>query len=208
VGGNKQLSEAGGTIIANEKTRKRMLSAWDIPEIQGMKYPRISPYSYESLPTICFKDSLKLFFNDEIVQAISYRNAHSDCDVIYYFQGSNIIHTGDLYFSNGLPIIDIFYGGTIDGYIRAIDSILELCNEKTIIVPGHGNVSNNQELKDYRDMLAELKLRILKLIEEGKSFDEVIAANPAADLLNNGKSWIPIGIFVYTVYHDLSKIKN
>ncbi|WP_010662911.1 MBL fold metallo-hydrolase [Marinilabilia salmonicolor] len=205
VGGNMKLSETGATIIANEETRKRMLSEWNIPEIQGMKYPKVLPYSDKYLPVICFEDSLKLFFNNEIVQAISYPNAHSDCDVIYYFQASNIIHAGDLFFSNGFPVIDIYYGGTIAGYIRAIDSILELCNEKTIIIPGHGVISNRQKLNDYRNMLVESKIRIFKLIKEGKTLDEVIAANPTKDLLKEGESWIPINIFVNTVYQDLSK---
>lgn len=205
LGGNKKLSEDGAVIVAHENTRKRMLSEWDIPEIAGIKYPIIPPYPTEYLPKICFQDSLKIYFNNEIVQGIHFPNSHSDCDVIYYFQKANVIHTGDLFLSNGFCVIDNYCGGTTDGYIIAVDNILKICDEKTVIIPGHGAISNRQGLLDYRDMLAESRTRIATLIKKGKTVDEVIAADPTKDLFKGGQSWLPPKLWVYTVYQDLSK---
>jgi len=87
--------------------------------------------------------------------------------VIFYFQNANVIHAGDLFESNGFPILDVWYGGTIDGYVKALDDILKICNDNTVIIPGHGDPSNRQGLKDYRNMLVESRTRISKLIEEG-----------------------------------------
>ena len=142
-----KLAEDGAVIVANENTRKHMLSGWKVPEFQGVKYSPVPPYSVEFLPEICFRDSLNIFFNNDIVKAIHYPNAHSDCDVIFYFQNANVIHAGDLFESNGFPILDVWYGGTIDGYINALDDILDICDENTIIIPGHGAPSNRQGMK-------------------------------------------------------------
>ena len=205
LGGNKKLSEGGAVIVAHENTRQRMLLEWNIPEIAGIKYPIIPPYPVEYLPKICFQDSLIIYLNNEIIQCIHFSNSHSDGDVIYYFQKANVIHTGDLFLSNGFPVVDCYCGGTTDGYIRAVDNILKICDERTVIIPGHGAISNRQGLQDYRYMLAESRTRIASLIKEGKTVDEVIGADPTKDLFKGGESWLPPKLFVFTVYQDLSK---
>lgn len=205
VGGNKKLSEDGAIIIAQDNTRKRMVSEWNMPEILGIKAPVIPPYPVEYLPKICFQDSLKVYFNNEIIQCIHFAKSHSDCDVIYYFPKANVILTGDLFVSNGFAVVDSYSGGTIDGYIRAVDNILKICDERTVIIPGHGVISNRQGLQDYLYMLAESRTKIANLIIEGKTVDEVIAADPTKDLFKGVLSSLPPKFFVYTVYQDLSK---
>jgi len=123
----------------------------------------------------------------------------------FYFQNTNVLHAGDLFESNGFPIIDVWYGGTIDGYIKAIDEILKICNDNTVIIPGHGDPSNRQGLQEYRNMLSEAKARIIKFMSIGKSLDEVIAADPTKNLYKGGESWIPVKLFIASVYEDLSK---
>jgi cyclase len=203
VGGNKKLSEKGAVIVAQENTKKRMLIEWNPPEMAGVKYPNLPPYTEEYLPKICFKDSLDLYFNNDIIQCVNLPNAHTDCDVIYIFKKANIIHTGDLFLSNGFPIVDIYSGGSINGYIKAVDNVIKRCDEKTILVPGHGSISNRQGLIDYRDMLFKSRNNIEKLVKEGKTLDEVIAADPTKDLYKGGKSWLAPKVFVYTVYQEL-----
>lgn len=203
VGGNEKLSEDGVVIVAQENTRKHMTTSWKVDEILGVKYPTIPPYPTTALPVICFKDSLSLFFNNTVIHGIHYPNGQSDCDVIYDIPDFNIIHAGDLFESNGFPIIDVFYGGTIDGYIKALNKIIEKCDDKTIVIPGHGAVSNRKGLLDYKVMLVESRVRIAKLIEEGKLLNEVVAANPIKGLYKGDKSWIPENLFIATVYMDL-----
>ena len=170
-----------------------------------MKFPTIPPCPAEALPIVCFKDTLQIFFNNELIQGIYYPNGHSDSDVIYFFQDINVIHTGDLFLTNGFPLIDVSYGGTIDGLIKALDNIIDICDDNTIVIPGHGAISNRQGLQDYRAMLAKSRARISKLIEDGKSLDEVVAAEPTKGLFKGVKSWLPENFFIETVYMDLSK---
>jgi len=205
VGANKKLSEGGSVIVAQENTRQRMSEVWNVPAIAGVTYPVIPPYSEDYLPKICFRDSIAIYFNNETIQGIHFPNGHSDSDVIYFFRKANVIHAGDLFLSNGFPVIDIYYGGSIDGYIRAVDNMIRLCNERTIVIPGHGAPSDRQGLVEYRDMLSKARTNIEKLVKEGKTLEEVIAADPTKDLFKLGKSWLPAPMFVDVVYKELSK---
>jgi glyoxylase-like metal-dependent hydrolase (beta-lactamase superfamily II) len=204
LGGNRKLSENGAVIVAHENTRKGMLTEWNMPEIAGIKYPVIPPYPEEYLPKICFRDSLSIYFNNDIIKCFCLPNGHTDGDVIYYFQKPNLIHTGDLFLSNGFPIINPL-PGSINAYIKAVDEIINICDENTVIIPGHGPVANRQDLRDYEIMLIESRNRIDKLVKEGKTLDEVIAANPTRDLFKGGKSWLPVKLYIATVYMCLSQ---
>lgn len=205
VRGNKTLSDRGGIIVAHKNARSRMLSEWNVPDVRGRNLRVIPPYPRAFLADICFKDSLDLFLNDRIIQAIHYPDAHTDTDAAYFIKEANVILTGDLFFSNGFPIIDIFYGGTIDGYMRAIDNLLKICDANTIVIPGHGLPSNRQGLLDYRNMLSESISRIHKLKKEGKTLNEIVDSQPISDLYKGEDSWVPEDVFIYTVYNSFSK---
>jgi cyclase len=203
--GNEWLAKAGAIIIAQENSRKHMLSEWGAPELDaGFKVP---PYPEIALPKITIKDSLTLYFNSEEIRAFHCPNAHSDGDLVLHFLQSNVIQTGDVFFSAGFPFINISSGGTIDGMIAAVDKILPLADASTKIIPGHGPLSDRAGLQSYRDMLAASRERIAKLIQEGRSLEEVLKANPAADLYK-GKSDFPAQSFTKVVYLDLSKKKG
>ena len=204
LGGNEAFAKDGATIIAHKNTRERMTHEWRVPEMLGIKYPTIPPYPELFLPKISFIDSLTIHFNDETIQAIHIPAGHSDSDIIVYFQKSNILHTGDLYLSNGFPIIDIYYGGSVNGYIAAVDRIIQLCNENTIIIPGHGPLSDRDELIVYRDMLAKARDRITKLMREGQTLEEIVAADPISELFHGEKSWLSPQLFIACVYTELT----
>ncbi|MFQ6109352.1 MAG: hypothetical protein ACE5L7_07345, partial [Candidatus Aminicenantales bacterium] len=127
---------------------------------------------------------------------------------IIYIRKANVIYTGDLYLSNGFPIIDIYHGGSVNGYIEAVGKIIELCDEDTRIVPGHGEISDREGLRAYHEMLTIARDRIHKLIKAGKTLEEVLAANPTKNLYKGGKSWLSPKLFIYVVYQELSRSKQ
>jgi glyoxylase-like metal-dependent hydrolase (beta-lactamase superfamily II) len=207
VGGNEALSKNGAIIIAQKNSRKRMSEEWKAPEILGIKWPTIPPYPETFLSRVSFNKSITVHFNDDTVQAIHFPNAHSDSDAIIFFRKANVIHTGDLYLSNGFPIIDITQGGTVSGYIAAVERIIELCDEDTKLIPGHGPISDRMGLQAYRDMLMAAQDRIDELMKEGKTLEEVVAADPTVGLFRGGeKSWLPPKLFIYCVYQELLKL--
>ena len=165
------------------------------------------PYPAVALPVVTFAESLMLHVNGEDIQAIHAPNAHSDSDAFYWFRKGNVIHTGDLFFSGGYPYIDIGNGGTIDGMIAAADKILGISDEKTKLIPGHGSLSDRKRLAEYRAMLVTSRDRMVKMIKEGQSLEDVVASKPTADM---DKYWtadigMPADMFVTMVYKELAR---
>ena len=70
----------------------------------------------------------------------------------------------------------------MQGLIRSVDEVLKRIDDETKVIPGHGGLGGKTELKAYRQMLATVHGRIQKLMQAGKSVDEIVAAKPTADL--------------------------
>ncbi len=204
VGANEALSRAGATIIGHDNTRKRMMTAWSVPEKFGVRYPRIPAYPETALPVLTFDRTLRVHFTGHEIEALHFPNAHSNADIAVYLRDDNILHTGDLYLSNGFPILDSYHGGTIDGLLSALDGLIEVIDEHTVVVPGHGPLSDRRGLRAYREMLAIGKGRIVKMISEGLTLEEVVKADPTAGLYKSGDSWLDPILFVWTVFVDLT----
>jgi len=200
VGGNALLSNGGAIIVAHKNTRMRMMKEWkvpEIPEIPDLRVPVIPPFSEEYLPDLCFNDSIDIHINDELVRCIHIPGGHSDCDVVVQFKDANVIHTGDLFFKNSFPPIE----GTIDRYLAAVERIIGMCDENTIVIPGHGPISDRKGLKEYYEILSTASNRINSLKSEGKSLKEVIDSNPLVGA-QLGESYAFKEIFIYCVYNN------
>jgi cyclase len=110
-------------------------------------------------------------------------NAHTDGDTWVYFDDANVLDTGDTFGNTGrYNTIDFANGGDIRGLIRAADAYIKVSNDQTKIVPGHGKLANKADMIAWREMLVTSRDRIQKLVNEGKTEQEVLAAKPLADL--------------------------
>jgi cyclase len=204
VGASETLGLEGVEIIAHENTRKRMTEEWSAPEAPVGRFPVIQPYPDAALPTRTFPDSMHLRFGGQDIRILHYPGGHSDTDVVVFLPESDVVHAGDLFESNGFPIVDSFHGGTIDGYIRNVDAVIQEVGDKTVVVPGHGPVSNREGLRKYRAMLVAARARIAERIESGMTLEELLASDPTAGLYEGGTSWINPKLFVWTVFVDLT----
>ena len=135
-----------------------------------------------ALPVITFGEHMTFHINGDTVQARHVPNAHTDGDVILYFENANAVHTGDVYITLGYPFIDGEHGGHIDGLINGARQVLEWADDETKIMPGHGHLSNRAEIQEFHDMLVEARSRVQALLDEGKTPGEIVAAAPLADL--------------------------
>jgi glyoxylase-like metal-dependent hydrolase (beta-lactamase superfamily II) len=201
VSGNEPLAKAGALIIAHENTRKGMSSEQSFPEF-GQK---ITPYPEAALPAVTFRESLTLHFNGDELQILHIPNAHSDADLVFYFRKANVIHTGDLCFSGMYPFIDVGHGGSVAGAIAAANKIAAMIDAATKVIPGHGPLSDRDGVLAYRNMLAAVRDRIAKLIQEGKTLEQVLEAKPTAEFDKAMAPDIPAEVFVKIVYGDLTK---
>ena len=202
TGGNESMGKAGAIIVAHENVRERMSTK------QFMKvFGRETPASPDvALPVITFSDEMTFHWNGEAIDVIHIDPAHTDGDSIIYFKQANVIHMGDAYFAGRFPFIDTSSGGSITGVIAAAEKVLAMSNDSTKIIPGHGALSNPQELQVYQDMLVDMKARIVALIEAGKSRSETVAAKPSRQYdAEWGKGFMKPDVWVGIVYDSLMK---
>jgi len=157
-------------------------------------------------------------FNDEVVEMRHVPNAHSDGDMFVWFRRSDVIAAGHLYSTVTYPIIDVARGGTVQGYLNALNDMLDIAVPKfnnqggTMIIPGHGRISNESDVAEYRDMTTMIRDRVQRMVEAGLTLAQVRAAGPTLDydgIYGNphGASWTG-EMFLEAVYRDLSGTQN
>jgi glyoxylase-like metal-dependent hydrolase (beta-lactamase superfamily II) len=177
TGGNTYFGSSGVTIIAQENVKKELSSAEAVPFV-GL---RDGHYPPQALPGLTYQSSLTLHQGSRTLTLENYGAAHTDGDTVIYIAPANVAVVGDIFSNHFYPIIDLSSRGSIDGMIHSIDQILVQTDEQTRIVPGHGPVTTRANLKDYRDMLVQVRQRVKDLIAAGKTMDEVVAAVPTKD---------------------------
>ena len=121
-----------------------------------------------------------LNFDSENIVFKNYGVGHTDGDLSVYFPKADVLVMGDNFWNGYYPFIDNGVGGGTDGMIRWVAASLPAVTDKTIIIPGHGPVGNRTQLIEFRDMLVATRDNVSRLKKQGKSIDEVVAANPTA----------------------------
>ncbi len=172
TGNNKAIGEDGTRIVAHENLRLNMLTK-GLQTKDGKK-----PMPKSALPVITFSHAMSFHLNGEDARIFHVEKAHTDGDAVIHYQNANVIHTGDIFFNGMFPYIDINNGGSVDGYIKAQQKILEIANDNTKIIPGHGPLSDSKQLKQSLDMLIDVRQLIADQIAKGKTEDQVVKANP------------------------------
>ena len=201
TGGNENLGNAGTVIVAHDNVRKRL----SVDSFIKMFNMQTTATAAAGLPVITFNDAVSFHLNGEEIHVMHVMNAHTDGDAIVHFRGSNVIHAGDIYFSGMYPFIDTDSGGSVGGYIKAIDQVLALADDKTVIIPGHGKLSNKQELIGYRDMISTISERIQGLLDKQASLEQIQAGNPTGEYDENyGGGMINNERFVEMIYRDMN----
>ena len=163
------------------------------------------PYPDYALPVITYENGMTLYFNDEEIEIVHFGPAHTSGDSAVIFHNQNAIHYGDVFVTEGYPFIDVSSGGSIDGIINFLSKSLEKLKPGAIILPGHGEIANIQDVKDMISMLETVRDRISKMIDEGKSLQEVIDARPTKDFDEKYPDWL--GNFVNRAYASLKEGK-
>jgi glyoxylase-like metal-dependent hydrolase (beta-lactamase superfamily II) len=174
--GNEWMHKAGGTIIAQEKVRERMSSRQTIPAFDAV----LSPSPTAALPAIVFAQAHNIALNGEVIELRRLTPAHTDTDISVFFTNANVLHTGDTSFNGYYPFIDYNSGGSIDGLLAASRENLSLADERTVVVPGHGELGSRKNLIDFDEMLVAIHDRVKELKKSGRSLEEVIGAKPTA----------------------------
>ena len=172
TGGNENMGKRGANIVAHENVRKR-LNADGLVGINASDAP--------NLPIVTFSQDVTFHMNGNTIQVIHMPHAHTDGDAIIFFQEANVFHMGDTFFNGRFPYIDLGGGGSVDGLLAVGHKVLDMSNESTKIIPGHGPTAARSDLENYLKVVKKTRDLVYAAKAEGKSEDEVVAANPLAD---------------------------
>ena len=223
IGGNEAISKAGRTraggnvvgdlgagatgqaaILAHENVLNR-LSAAPAAGQQAVPFALWPTETY-------FGKKREFLFNGEAVQIIHEPKAHTDGDSVVFFRKSDVVATGDLFTTVMYPFIDVANGGSITGEIAALNAILDITvpsnvNEGgTMVIPGHGRLSDEQDVIEYRDMATIVRDRIKEYVKRGLTLDQVKAKKPTLDFdprYGTDTGFWTTSMFIETIYKEM-----
>jgi len=200
TGANDVLAKAGAKIIAHENTRLTM--GTDIFVAPQNRINKARPK--EALPTETFFASAPttrtMTFGDQPIEYGSLPQAHTDGDIYVYFPNSNVLTAGDVVSGGAYPVLDNSSGGWIGGMAQASKILLKVVNAETQIVPGHGPIQTRADLESQSEMLSTVFQRLVKLMKQGMSAKDMLAASPTREF---DARWGNPELFITSAYRGL-----
>ncbi|MBV8729263.1 MAG: MBL fold metallo-hydrolase [Acidobacteriia bacterium] len=223
TGGNEKIAKAGRTFtggnvageIADAAEGAAIIAQQNVLDRMSKRPSAGQPaIPFDALPTESYHRDMKLshFFNGEGIHIIHQPRAHTDGDSIVYFRGSDVISAGDVFLTNSYPIIDLANGGSINGIIDSLNNILDLAIPEfrseggTMVIPGHGRLSDAADVAYYRDMVTIIRDRIENMVGHDMSLEQVKAARPTRDYdprYGGTSGFWTTDAFVEAVYRNL-----
>lgn len=198
TGGNETLSKAGQTILGNNGTSGFSEAVFtnggaaSVLAHEGVLAAMSragSPVPLAQWPTKTYSGRLySMYLNGDGIQALHMPAAHSDADSAVFFRRADVIVTGDVLDTTRFPVIDVKNGGSIQGEIDALNRLLDLAvppwplvwqGERTLVIPGHGFLSDYGDMLEYRNVVTMMRDRIQAMVEKNMTLAQVKAADPA-----------------------------
>jgi cyclase len=170
-------SGVGAAIVAHENVLARLSSATGEQATPSGGWPT----------STFFGSKKELYYNGEGIEIIHVPAAHTDGDSIVFFRRSDVISAGDVFGTTSYPFIDLASGGSYQGIVAAIEKLVDIIipvygqDGGTLVIPGHGRISNLGDVLNYREMVIVVGDRIKSMIEAGMTLEQVKAAKPTFD---------------------------
>jgi cyclase len=166
-----------------------------------------------SLPTTEYFQPTMDFFNGEAI-VLSHQQGHTDGDSLVFMRRSDVIATGDVFTPGRYPAIDVARGGSVQGLVRALNEILALAVPEafaeggTKMIPGHGRVSEETDVAEFRDMVVIVRDRVQDLVTKKMTLEQIKAAKPSRDYDSEyGASAADADRLVESIYRSLVTAK-
>ena len=225
IGGNARVAQAGRTIFNVGNALGAAMTnngAASILAHEGvllrMSAPtgQVSPFPAEAWPTETFEAGRKyMYLNDEAIEVFHQPAARSAGDSIVMFRRSDVVVAGDIYDTTGFPVVDLANGGSINGEVAALNQLVDLAvpsiplvwrEAGTYVIPGHGFLSDQTDVVEYRDMVTIVRDRVQAMLEGNMTLPQVLDARPAQGYEARYAAGAPgaTRAFIESVYASLS----
>jgi glyoxylase-like metal-dependent hydrolase (beta-lactamase superfamily II) len=206
TGGNAYFQKQA-PIIAHDNVRKRLESGGGAGN-GGSVHMDAKPAAKEALPIITFDHDVTVHLNGEDIRALHLPAGHTDGDSIIFFPKSNVVHMGDDFVTYGFPFIDVESGGSIDGMIDGVEKAIAQLPTDVKIIPGHGPVSNLDDVRAYLAMLKATREAVATQMKDGKTVDQMKQAKILEPWKKYSGEFISSDAFIETLYNSLSGAKT
>ena len=195
VGGNEVFRQFA-MIVAHDNVRKRMLASpadilRDYPALledakkagreQAVKtlseqiaWAKKVKVEEIAAPMMTFDSELRIHMGDETIQVWHLPPAHTDGDSVVYFEKAKVLHMGDDLFHKVIPFIDVRSGGSVKGYLSALDRVLARVPADAAVIPGHGEVTDIAGIKAFRQYIADLLDAAQRAKAAGRSKEDFV----------------------------------
>ena len=170
-------SGVGAAILAHENVLLRLSSATGPQAVPSGGWPT----------STFFGKKKELYYNGEGIEILHVPAAHTDGDSIVFFRQSDVISAGDVFGTTSYPVIDIPGGGSYAGIVSALERLVDIIipvygqDGGTLVIPGHGRLSNLGDVLNYREMVIVVRDRMQGMIDAGMTLEQVKAAKPTQD---------------------------
>ena len=192
VGGNERIAGEGDTINPNAfnagAQNAAVLAHENVLNRVSAPTGQQAPFPIGVWPTETYIARIKsMYLNNDGIQVMHQPAAHSDGDSIVLFRRADVIASGDIVDLRQFPVIDAAAGGSVQGELDALNQLIDLAipavpllhkEGRTYLVPGHGRISDQADLVEYRDMVTVIRDRIKSMVDKGLTLAQVKAANP------------------------------
>ena len=183
-------------IIAHDNVRKHMLASpgdvlRDFPAIleaarksgdeeaarfaaERIEWAKTVRVEEIAAPVMTFDSELRIHMGDETIQVWHLPPAHTDGDSVVYFEKAKVLHMGDDVVNRVIPVIDIKAGGSVKGFLPALDMVLARVPADVTVIPGHGDVTDVSGIKAFRQYIVDLMDAARKAKDAGKSREDFV----------------------------------
>ena len=207
TGGNAPFSTAGSTVIAQDNVRKRLESGGTAGNGGSIKMEN-KPADKAALPIITFEHDVTVHLNGEDIRALHFPAGHTDGDSIIFFPKNNVVHMGDDFVRYGFPFIDVASGGSVQGMIAAMEKATAQLPADVKVIPGHGALSNLDDVRAFTKMLKETSEAVEKALKAHKTLEQM----KQEKILEPWKKWsgdfVNADAFIETLYNSETGTKG
>lgn len=194
VGGNRYIPD-GVTIIAHENCRKEMLA----PDRNGNPSDWNNPDIAQYLPSITFKNTMRLHLDTTLVELRYFGTGHTTGDIVVYFPHAKTAFLGDQVRFGRPQLIHSYKGGNSFGHVANLNKMLEALPDAEIFCSGHNDPAGRRDIERHIAQMEERQEKVRSLMNKGESIEQILAAftEDESRLVRSIHSEIEAGIDTY-----------